>query len=162
MPAPLGNKNAKANSIFTEELAENICEELATTSKSLRTICKQEGMPTVRTVLSWLSQGEKSDADEKYRLFLHQYVRAREAQADFLAEEIIEIADDGSNDLMTITKGDRSYEAENKEVTNRSRLRVDARKWIASKLKPRKYGDKIDMNHQGQISLNQITGMEVK
>lgn len=162
MPAPEGNTNAKGNSIFTEAIANAICEEIATSSKSLRTICKEEGMPSVRTVLSWLSQGEKSDAEEKYRLFLHQYARAREAQADFLAEEIIEIADDGSNDLMTITKGDTSYSIENKEVTNRSKLRVDARKWIASKLKPRKYGDKIDMNHQGEIAVKQITGMEVK
>ena len=76
-------------------------------------------------------------------------------------EEILEIADDGSNDLMTITKGDLSYEAENKEVTNRSRLRVDARKWIASKLKPKKYGDKVDMAHSGVLTLNQITGMEI-
>lgn len=151
-----------APSKFTQTIADRICDELATSSKSLRTICKEEGMPTVRTVLSWLAQGDKSE-DEKdpFRLFLHQYARAREAQADFLAEEIIEIADDGSNDLMTITKGDISYEVENKEVTNRSRLRVDARKWIAAKLKPKKYGDKVDLNHGGEIGLKQITGMEI-
>jgi hypothetical protein len=148
-------------SSFTKEIADKICEELSTSSKSLRTICKQEGMPSVRTVLNWLSEAEKTDATEDYRQFLHQYARAREAQADFLAEEIIEIADDGSNDLMTITKGDASYEIENKEVTNRSKLRVDARKWIASKLKPKKYGDKVDLAHTGVLTVNQITGMEI-
>jgi len=134
---------------FNQDIAEKICEELSTSSKSLRTICKQDGMPTVRTVLSWLSEGDKEDGKPEFKAFLHQYARARENQADFLAEEIIEIADDGSNDLMTITKGDTSYEQENKEVTNRSKLRVDARKWIASKLKPKKYGDRIDHNHEG-------------
>jgi hypothetical protein len=151
-----------APSIFTQEIADKICEELATSSKSLRTICKEDNMPSVRTVLYWLSQGEKEDAKPELRDFLHQYARAREAQADHLVEEIIEIADDGSNDLMTITKGDISYEQENKEVTNRSKLRVEARKWIASKLKPKKYGDKVDLNHGGEIAVKQITGMEVK
>lgn len=151
-----------ATSKFTQEIADKICEELSTSSKSLRTICKQHGMPAVRTVLNWLSEGEKAEKeDDKMKLFLHQYARAREAQADFLAEEIIEIADDGSNDLMTITKGDVSYEVENKEVTNRSKLRVDARKWVASKLKPKKYGDKLDLSHAGELSLKQITGMEI-
>jgi hypothetical protein len=160
--AAIGNKNGEGNSKFTQELADIICDEIATSSKSLRTICKEDGMPTVKTVLNWLTQGDKTeDEQDPFRLFLRQYTRAREAQADFLAEEIIEIADDGSNDLMTITKGDISYEVENKEVTNRSRLRVDARKWVAAKLKPKKYGDKVDLNHGGEIGLKQITGMEI-
>lgn len=142
-------KSVGRPSIFNQETADKICEEIATTSKSLRTICKDEGMPAVRTVLSWLSEGDKEEGKEEFKAFLRQYARAREEQADFLAEEIIEIADDGSNDLMTIVKGDQSYETENKEVTNRSKLRVEARKWIASKLKPKKYGDKIDLNHEG-------------
>lgn len=151
-----------APSTFNKEIADKICDELATSSKSLRSICGEEGMPAVRTVLNWLSQGEKAESeDDSLKLFLHQYTRAREAQADFLAEEIIQIADDGANDLMTITKGDKSYEVENKEVTNRSRLRVDARKWIASKLKPKKYGDKLDLSHGGELSIKQITGMEI-
>lgn len=148
--------------IFNEDVAGKICEEIATTSKSLKRICEDEGMPSVRTVLSWLSDGEKTEGKEELKQFLHQYTHAREQQADFLAEEILDIADDGSNDLMTITKGDISYEAENKEVTNRSRLRVDARKWIASKLKPKKYGDKVNLDHSGDINIKQITGMVVK
>lgn len=108
-------------------------------------------MPAVRTVLYWLAEAGKPDAKEELKTFLHQYAHAREAQADFMAEEIIEIADDGSNDYMTVVKGDQEYNIENKEVTNRSKLRVDARKWVASKLKPKKYGDKIDLNHSGSI-----------
>lgn len=132
--------------IFSQEIASKICEEIATSSKSLRTICKDESMPSVRAVLNWLSKGDQPDAEPEFKAFVQQYARAREEQADFMAEEIIEIADDGSNDLMTIQKGDQSYEMENKEVTSRSKLRVEARKWIASKLKPKKYGDKLDLS----------------
>ncbi len=137
---------------FTQEIADSICLSISTSSKSLRTICKEEGIPCVATVLNWLSEGDKPDGEEWAKLFLAQYARARDQQADFLAEEILEIADDGSNDLMTIVKGNTEYETENKEVTNRSKLRVDARKWIASKLKPKKYGDRVinDVNVNDQ------------
>lgn len=124
-------------SIYTEELANKICEVISTTSFGLRHISKMEGMPGVTTILRWLRD------DEAFRL---QYARAKEDQADFMAEEILEIADDGSNDLMTIVKGKESYTQENKEVTSRSKLRVEARKWLASKLAPKKYGDKV-FNH---------------
>jgi hypothetical protein len=124
-----------APEIFTQELADRLCELISTTTKSLRTICKMEGMPSVQTVLKWLREDKEG--------FLAQYARAKEEQADFMIEEMIEIADDGTNDLMTVEKGDVAYEVENKEVTNRSKLRVETRKWIASKLKPKKYGDKI-------------------
>lgn len=60
-----------------------------------------------------------------------------------MADEMFDIADDGSNDLMTVTKGDESYDIENKEVIGRSRLRVDTRKWYLSKLAPKRYGDKL-------------------
>jgi len=141
--------------IYTEELALRLCEEIASTSKSLKTICAQEGMPSVRTVLHWLR--DKED-------FLRQYTRAKEEQADLLVEEMIDISDDGSNDLMTITKGNETYEAENKEVVNRSKLRVETRKWIASKLKPKKYGDKVTNEITGKDggAIQVITGMEIK
>jgi len=88
------------------------------------------------------------------------YARAKNKQYDNLAEEIIDIADDGSNDLMTIVKGDESYEQENKEVVNRSKLRVDARKWLLSKLKSDKYGDKIAVEHEGNVN-HVVTGMKI-
>ena len=126
--------------IFTKELADEICEQLAE-GKSMRTVCRAENMPAMRTIFYWLRTNED---------FLQQYARAKEEAADALVDEMIEIADDGSNDLMTLEKGNYSYEVENKEVTNRSRLRVDTRKWIASKLKPKKYGDKLDLTSLGK------------
>lgn len=85
-----------------------------------------------------------------------QYARAREARADKIFEEILDIADDGTNDFMTITKGDESYNVEDKEVTNRSKIRIDARKWMLGKMQPKKYGDKldvdVDVNHKVKVS----------
>lgn len=140
-PQPAGRPT-----VYTQEVADIICEEIATSNKSLKTICDDEFMPAVRTVLYWLRTNE---------IFLQQYTRAKEEQADFLAEEIIEIADDSSQDLDRID--DFGNRIENKEFVNRSRLRVDARKWVASKLKPKKYGDKLDVTSAEKP----ITGFQI-
>lgn len=113
-------------SVFTEEMADMICERLIE-GESLRKICLSEDIASQGTVMRWLVENEK---------FREQYTHAREVQADTLADEILDIADDGSNDYMG---EDEKY---NGDAVQRSRLRVDARKWIASKLKPKKYGDK--------------------
>lgn len=125
---------------YNERKAVAICELIATTSRGMKSICEELGIP-VRTALDWLAGNTE---------FSQRYARAKELQADMMAEEIIEIADDGTNDYMTIVKGDVEYNVENKEVTNRSRLRVDARKWVAAKLKPKKYGDKVDVTSGGE------------
>lgn len=143
-PKPTGRPE-----IYTPDIADKLCEEISTSSKSLKTICAMDGMPSVRTVLRWLRE-DKGGEEDKSKGFCVQYARAKEEQADFLTEEMIDIADDGSNDFMTITKGDISYEVENKEWTSRSKLRVETRKWAASKLKPKKYGDKLDIGMRGK------------
>lgn len=134
--------------IYTEELATKICLEIATSSKSLRTICKELNI-SVATILNWLKDPSKLS-------FLAQYARAKEEQADFMAEEMIEIADDGTNDTMTIEGRNGPVEVENKEWTSRSKLRVETRKWIASKLKPKKYGDKMDVTTGGEPVKNVV------
>jgi hypothetical protein len=136
---------------FTQDLADKICDYLME-GKSLRQIEKLEGMPSARTVYRWL-------ADLANSAFRQQYASAREAQADIMGEDLLDIADDGSNDFMTITKGDTSYVIENKEWTSRSKLRVDARKWLMSKLAPKKYGDvkSIDLTSKGE----RITGFAI-
>ncbi|MFT5766640.1 MAG: hypothetical protein ACI9DH_000457 [Halioglobus sp.] len=88
-------------------------------------------MPSLTTVMRWL-------ADETKQEFLLHY--AREAQADLLAAEILEIADDSSGDTITDKDGRTRV---NDEFIARARLRVDSRKWLASKLVPKKYGNRI-------------------
>lgn len=104
---------------YSEEVAGTICMEIMA-GKSLRTICAMEGMPAASTVYAWLGQ---------YPEFSAQYARAREVQADMLADEIIEIAD---SDLDP----------------NRARVMIDARKWLAGKLRPKKYGDRVELDHK--------------
>lgn len=93
------------------------------------------------TIFSWLRTHDE---------FLKQYTRAKEESADAMAEDVLDIADDGTNDYMTITKGGQEYEVVNSEALQRSRLRVDTRKWLMAKMKPKKYGDKIDMTTNGK------------
>jgi len=127
---------------FSQELFDSICDEIATSSKGLRQICEEAGT-TSRSFHRWI------EADEELR---QSYMRARDEQADFLADEILSIADDGTQDTTYITdKQGNDIPVEDKEWTNRSKLRVEARKWIAAKLKPKKYGDKLDLNHSGQV-----------
>lgn len=89
------------------------------------------------TVFRWL-------ANEDFAAFREQYTRARETQADTLFDEILSIADDSKNDTYIDEEGRTRTD---QEVIARSRLRVDARKWMAGKLRPKVYGDKVDMTH---------------
>src|SRR6516225_264540 len=91
-----------------------------------------------------------------------RYTRAREAQADKFFREIIEIADDASRDYVATSDGKRIVDHEN---IQRSRLRVDARKWAAARLAPKKYGDRIEHDHKGGLNfqpaiLIQVSGGE--
>ncbi len=125
---------------YSVEITTAICIRLGL-GESLREICADETMPAKSTVMRWLA----SHAE-----FRDQYAGAREAQADYYAEEIIEISDDGSNDWMERKNGDGSTdEVENKEVLARSRLRVDTRKWLMARMAPKKYGDKVVQEHTG-------------
>lgn len=116
---------------FTQEIADAICERLAD-GESLRSICKDDGMPSRMTVFRWLGDPERV-------AFRDQYARAREEQAEFYAESIIEISDE--KEVEAIYQGEDVKLDLSSSAIARNRLRVDARKWYASKLAPKKYGD---------------------
>ncbi len=118
---------------FTQAIAGTICERIAE-GKSLRSICEDGKMPAARTVHRWLADEKRGDE------FRQQYARARIAQADTLFDQILAIADDGKNDTHKTEDG---REIVDHEHIQRSRLRVDARKWMAAKLAPKKYGEKL-------------------
>ncbi len=137
----MGLKMAGRPSDYSEEIAARICEEIATTDHSIEVICQADDMPNARTVWRWL---------DRIPTFCQQYARAKEMQGDVLASQIIPISDDGSADTVTRYREDGSeYQAVDQEHINRSRLRVDARKWLASKLAPKKYGDRTALEHSG-------------
>lgn len=101
-------------------------------------------MPNIDTIMTWLN-------DKKDNSFSENYARAKQSQADILAEEIIAIADDSANDYKIDEATGRKII--DQETANRSRLRIDARKWYAGKLRPKKYGDKLDVDMQGGLTI---------
>lgn len=128
-------------SSFTQEKADAICVKLAA-GQSLRSICEAGDMPDRTTVFRWLRDSEA---------FRIQYTCAREDQAEAIFDEMLEIADDGEFDYETKTRDDGSeYEAVNHDHIQRSKLRIEARKWVLGKMAPKKYGERIDLNHGGQ------------
>jgi hypothetical protein len=129
---------AERPSQWGQDTRESILEQLSD-GKSLREICSAPGMPSESLVRKWAT----NEAD-----FGAQYARAREAGMDAMADEILAIADDAAGDIKVTSDG---KEVVNQEAINRSRLRVDARKWIMSKIAPKTYGDKLDLNHSGSI-----------
>ena len=119
--------------IYTPELATEICRRLAA-GQSLRKACEDPELPAKGTVLRWLT--DPSIPVE----FRDQYAQARAEQADLFAEEIVEIAD-----------GEDRVDAEGRLIEDavavqRDKLRVDARKWAASKIAPKKYGHKMEIS----------------
>ena len=102
---------------FTEEITAELCRRIAS-GRSLRSVCGDPDMPNIDTVREW----RLADAE-----FSAQYARAREARAEVLADEIIDIADSAEDAQL-------------------ARLQVDARKWAASKLDPKRYGDRLDID----------------
>lgn len=99
---------------YDPAVADEICERIAL-GNSLRSICREDDMPAMSTVFKWLSQQPS---------FAEQYTHAREAQADAIVDDILDIADDKSLD------------------PNDRRIRIDSRKWLAGKMRPKKYSDK--------------------
>ncbi|MDH1660766.1 terminase small subunit protein [Stenotrophomonas sp. GD03777] len=129
---------------YSQQLADAICD-LLVDGKSLRTICSTAKMPSRSTVIRWLAENEA---------FRNQYARARELQADTLAEEILDIADKAvlGERLKKDGKG-KVLERQTGDMVERSRLRVDVRKWYAGKLQPKKYGERVALDHGVQDNL---------
>ena len=120
--------------LFSQNLADIICEKIAN-GMSLRKICADDNMPAVSVILRWLTEEDK-------KTFKDQYAHAREEQAETLADSIVDIADA----IMPVGFDGKIDSA----AVNQARLRVDARKWIAAKLKPKKYGDFNRIEHSGK------------
>ncbi len=118
---------------YNKDIADLICERIAD-GDSLRAICREEEMPSKASVFRWLGI---------YPEFSDQYARAKEEQAETYADEITAIADEQQYDQVLVDGVPVEVKFDSTAVA-RNRLRIDTRKWVASKLKPKKYGEKID------------------
>lgn len=139
---------------YSQEIADQICERLVE-GESLRKICRRAGYPSVSTVCRWL-------AKEDLAGFRQQYARAREAQADTLADEILAIADTPKLGTMTTTKAVTVAGVTVEEKTTKKgdmlghrRLQVDSRKWLAAKMAPKKYGDRLELG--GEVAFKAVS-----
>lgn len=124
----------------SKALIERILNSITLDCLSLRKACAKEKI-SHGAFLSWCNQDKE---------LANHYARARDIRADILAEEILEIADDKEHDTVI---DDNGNEKPNTEWITRSKLRVDARKWLMAKMQPKKYGDKIEVDNQGEVGL---------
>lgn len=130
--------------LYTRQIADRICQQLSE-GMTLNQICRQPGMPARPTVLLWVREDRDGFAD--------RYAQAREMLYDHWADEAIDISDDGTNDFMERQSRDgESKFVYNREHVDRSKLRVDTRKWMLTKLKPERYGDKIEQTHKADAA----------
>jgi hypothetical protein len=141
-------KRRHASDTYTPEIAEAICERIAN-GETLRAIGRDPGMPDKRTVLRWR---------EAHPDFAPRYARAVSQRAEHWAEEIIEISDDSSGDRLGLPDGSSSTDQEH---IQRSRLRVDSRKWLLSKLLPKQYGDRVEINATVSRDPGELTDVEL-
>lgn len=125
---------------FVQKVADEICARLME-GESLRAICEDEQMPGQRTVYQWLMHNDT---------FAQQYARAREVQADTLADEVLVLSDRARMGQKITTKANGDTEAVEGDMVERTRLQIDARKWLAGKLAPKKYSDKIQQEVTGK------------
>jgi hypothetical protein len=129
---------------YDEETASSICVRIAN-GQPLRKICMEEGMPVQSTVYVWLT---------RFPEFAEMYARAREDQADTLADEIQAIADETPEMNPIVDKNGELIRIEmHSAYIQWQKNRIDARKWVAAKLKPRKYGDKVQLSGDAENPL---------
>jgi hypothetical protein len=124
--------------LYNDDLAKEICLKTAVSSSGLKKLCRENPhWPTSETILQWRWNNES---------FSYQYTQAKQRQIESMMEDIIDISDDSSQDSITrVGKNGEEYEVCNSEFINRSRIRIDTRKWLASKLAPKIYGDKLNI-----------------
>jgi len=123
MAAPKGKD--KLNQLFNEIIAD----------------ISEEGMSAISALKGKMSSATFYDLIENDEIKLKRYTRATEMRAEVMANELLEIADNRSEDFVETEEGGYI----NHNVINRDRLRVDSRKWLLAKLHPKKYGEKVDV-----------------
>lgn len=138
---------------YTQALSDEICERIAR-GEPLRQICRDEHMPGWVTVYNWL---------KKYDDFAERFARARELGYDAIAEETLDIADEGTNDWMEKLGADGQPVGWqlNGEHVQRSKLRIETRLKLLAKWSPKKYGDKQQVEMSGQLATSNMTEGEI-
>lgn len=128
--------------MFSQVKADIICERLAM-GESLNAICQEDEMPAESTVRTWVLNDVEG--------FAANYTRAREIGYEHHADLILDLADKSRKGVKRTVKANGDVEEVEGDMVERSRLQIDARKWILAKMLPKRYGDRLDLNHSGRI-----------
>lgn len=128
-------REAGRPSVYSDELANTICALLAE-GHSLKSICEREDMPVRSTVFKWIHEDTNG--------FMNKYARAKEESSDAFAEKMMDIAEE--------------VDLKNGLSVQKARLQIDTMKWLMSKQKPKKYGDKLDLTSDGKALPTPIYG----
>ena len=128
---------------YNLKLGQEICDIIASTSKGTKRLCAEHAhWPCQDTLFTWL---------KTYPEFSEQYAQAKICQIELLVDEILEISDDASQDQHVNEQGTL---VSNPQTINRARLKVDTRKWLACKLVPKVYGNKIDIDSDQNMRMS--------
>ncbi len=129
---------------YDPEIAADICLALSVDSKSIVTVCDSETrFPSANTFYRWMLDHPE---------LREMYARAKDAQLQILADEIQAIADEPQLGEVVTIKGDER-EVKMADMLEHRKLRIESRKWLLAKLAPKKYGDKIGLEHSGSIDI---------
>lgn len=139
---------------WTKERIDQKCTEIfllmETEGLSIRKILQRSDMPSNKEFCRWIKKNED--------LSKH-YARAREERAEFIFDEILEIADNSNADAWIDDAGQTKIDG---EAIQRSKLKIDARKWMLGKMQPKKYGDKMDVTSGGEAIKNNVSAIQVQ
>ncbi len=138
---------------YDERIAGEVCERLSQ-GETLRAICEDSALPSHQTIYRWVA------ATPTFRA---AYARARELQMDSWADDIIEIVDDASGDYVDrIGKNGETERVIDPESVQRSRLRVDGRKWLMARLAPKRFGDKVAVDVNAKVEIAGLSDLELE
>jgi len=121
---------------YTKKIGDKICERIMN-GESVRSIVKDNNIPSSSTIFRWLLDDNKKE-------FWEQYEKARNVQAEIMFEELLEIPDDRSYWVLMERREEEGWWQQNKEAIGISRLRIDTRKWYLSKVFPKKFGHRVE------------------
>ena len=120
---------------YDESIADAVCDAIAPQSKGLGAIIEDLGFQVSPSLIyKWIQQNDS---------FRERYARAKADQARVMADEITEIADNTQSGEIVTEKGDGTVEIKRADMLEHRKLRIESRKWLAAKLLPKVYGDKL-------------------
>lgn len=126
----------KAYVHYSDDIAQEILETVASAQVGLRQLCVDNPhWPAAKNIMKWKREHPEFGA---------RYARAKQDQIELIIDDVLEIADDKSQDRITKLDAEgNEYTVCNHEFIQRSRVRIDTRKWLAAKLLPKLYGDRL-------------------